>query len=116
MPAGTTSENDALPGVLRQRGQGRNQDQQDISVRDKTWVLPLFQYERYSTKVQHLQVDGKMSDETLFTMIKQQYLTQTSRIRRFFALRGVKKISYVKVCEKLDHICITEKDKAIFSP
>lgn len=38
-----------------------------------------------------------MSDETLFTMVKAKYHEEISRLRRFFAMRGVKKISYVKV-------------------
>lgn len=38
-----------------------------------------------------------MSDQTLFTIVRAKYLEETSRLRRFFALRGVKKISYVKV-------------------
>ena len=36
------------------------------------------------------------SDEELFTMVKAQYFKETSRVRRFLALRGIKKISYVK--------------------
>lgn len=39
-----------------------------------------------------------MSDQTLFTIVKARYFEETSRLRRFFALKGVKKISYVKVC------------------
>lgn len=48
-------------------------------------------------KVKHLSVDSDTSDENFFTMVKERYLEETSRIRRFVALRGVKKISYVKV-------------------
>jgi len=53
----------------------------------------VFQYERYGTKVKHLSVDLNTTDETLFTMVKAKDHEETSRLRRFFAMRGVKKIS-----------------------
>jgi len=49
------------------------------------------------TEQKHLSVDLSTTDETLFTMVKVEYHEETSRLRRFFAMRGVKKISYVKV-------------------
>ena len=45
-----------------------------------------------------MSVQLDMSDESLFIMLKERYFEQTSRIRRIIALRGVKKISCVKVC------------------
>lgn len=92
------TENDSnLPSGLRRRGQGQSQTQQRTLVTSSTWVLPVFQYERYGTKVKHLSVDLNTTDETLFTMVKAKYHEENSRLRRFFAMRGVKKISYVKV-------------------
>jgi len=92
------TENDSnLPSGLRRRGQGQSQTQQRTLGTSNTWVLPVFQYERYGTKVKHLSVDLNTTDETLFTMVKAKYHEETNRLRRFFAMRGVKKISYVKV-------------------
>ena len=94
---------DANQEGLRRRGKGHAPtSHEDLSL-NKMWILPIFHYERYGTKVKHLSVDSKTSDEHLFTMVKERYLEETSRIRRFFALRGVKKISYVKVC----HLCLS---------
>ncbi|KAL8790249.1 MAG: hypothetical protein Q9195_006472 [Heterodermia aff. obscurata] len=86
---------DAKEG-LRRRGHGQIQTCHEDSSLSKMWILPIFQYERYGTKVKHLSVASDTCDENFFTMVKQRYLEETSRIRRFFALRGVKKISYVK--------------------
>lgn len=82
---------------LRRRGQRRTQTQESALGTSNTWILPISQYERHGTKVEHLSVDLNMSDETLFTMVKAKYHEGISRLRRFFAMRGVKKISYVKV-------------------
>ena len=89
---------DATQEGLRRRGKGHARtSHEDLSL-SKMWILPIFHYERYGTKVKHLPVDSNTSDENLFTMVKERYLEETSRIRRFFALRGVTKISCVKVC------------------
>lgn len=83
---------------LRRRGNDHTRtSHEDLSL-SKMWILPIFHYERYGTKVKHLSVDSDTSDESFFTMVKERYLEDSSRIHRFFALRGVKKISYVKVC------------------
>ena len=96
---GRSLNSDANQEGLRRRGNGHTRiSYEDLSM-SKAWILPIFHYERYGTKVKHLSVDpADMSDETFFTMVKERYLEETSRIRRFFSLRGVKKISYVKVC------------------
>ena len=86
-----------LPMGLRCRRQGRPSLQGTISANNTTWVLPIFQCDRYVTKVKHLPVSSNTSDEALFTTIKARYHEEKSRLRRFFAMRGVKKISYVKV-------------------
>ena len=98
---GANASNDGIPNILpiglRRRGQGRTDLQGTISTNNTAWVLPLFQCDRYVTKVEHLLVRLNTSDETLFTTVKARYRGETSRLRRFFAMRGVKKISYVKV-------------------
>ncbi|KAI4200158.1 MAG: hypothetical protein LQ350_004119 [Teloschistes chrysophthalmus] len=95
-PTGSLKTTDAsLPPGLRRR-QHRLEERNGSSASSSTWVLPLFQVERYGTKVKHLAVDTTTSDESLFTMVKAQYLGMTSRARRFLSMRGVKKISYVK--------------------
>ena len=86
-----------LPIGLRRRGQGRTDLQGTISANNTAWVLPIFQCDRYVTKVKHLPVSSNTSDEALFTTVKARYHEETSRLRRFFAMRGVQKISYVKV-------------------
>ena len=93
-----SSNGDANQKGLRRRGNRHSRtSHEDLSL-SKMWILPIFHYERYGTKVKHLPVDSNTSDENLFTKVKERYLEEGSRIRRFFALRGVKKISYVKVC------------------
>lgn len=94
-PAKASSNESAPTGGLRQRGEGHTHAPDGTNA-DSTWILPIFQHERYGTKVKHLPVKLDMSDETLFTTIKARYLEESSRMRRFFALRGVKKISCVK--------------------
>ncbi|KAL8664206.1 MAG: hypothetical protein Q9202_003284 [Teloschistes flavicans] len=89
----TTDNN--LPQGLRRRQRELN-DTYASSASPPTWVLPIFQVERYGSKVKHLAVDTETSDESFFTMVKAHYLGETSRIRRFLSMRGVKKISYVK--------------------
>ena len=63
-----------------------------------TWILPIYHSERYMMKVEHLSVNIDMSDTALFVLIKQRYHKSKSMIRRLLAMRGVKKISFVKVC------------------
>ena len=63
-----------------------------------TWILPIYHSERYMMKVEHLSVNTDMSDTALFVLIKQRYHKSRSMIRRLLAMRGVKKISFVKVC------------------
>ncbi|KAL8700081.1 MAG: hypothetical protein Q9201_005644 [Fulgogasparrea decipioides] len=84
------------PSGLRRRKHKRSEMERGDSFASSTWVLPIFHFERYRTRVKHLQVDLKTSDEALFTMVKATYHEETSIIRRFFAMRAVKKISYVK--------------------
>ena len=86
-----------LPITLRRRRQGRPSLQGTTSASNTTWVLPIFQCDRYVTKVKPLPVSLNTSDETFFTTVKARYHEETSRLRRFFAMRGVKRISYVKV-------------------
>ncbi|KAL8708280.1 MAG: hypothetical protein Q9225_007629 [Loekoesia sp. 1 TL-2023] len=88
--------NGALPVGLRRRGPARNHTDRITDAGRDMWILPIFQYDRYGTRVRHLPVELTMSDKTLFTSIKTEYHEETSRFRRFFAMRGVKKISYVK--------------------
>ncbi|KAL8692040.1 MAG: hypothetical protein Q9218_002849 [Villophora microphyllina] len=94
-PLEGSDRDDNLPPGLRRRGRRPDATHGNLAS-SPTWILPIFQIERYGTKVKHLPVDPTMSDETLFTSVKARYHEETSRIRRFFAMRGVKKISYVK--------------------
>lgn len=95
-PTGSlNTANPSPPSGLRRR-QHRLGERNGSSASSSTWVLPLFQVERYGTKVKQLAVDTKTSDESLFTMVKAQYLGMTSRTRQILYMRGVKKISYVK--------------------
>lgn len=63
-----------------------------------TWILPIYHSERYMMKVEHLSVNIDMSDTALFVLIKRRYHKSRSMMRRLLAMRGVKKISFVKVC------------------
>ncbi|KAI4249407.1 MAG: hypothetical protein LQ352_005662 [Teloschistes flavicans] len=89
-----TTDNNLPPG-LRRRQRELN-DTYASSTSPPTWVLPIFQVERYGSKVKHLRVDTETSDESFFTTVKAQYLGENSRLRRILSMRGVKKISYVK--------------------
>ncbi len=62
-----------------------------------TWVLPIFHNERYAMKVEHLPVNMALSDLALFELLKKRYNQTKSTTRRLLAMRGVKKISFVKV-------------------
>lgn len=90
--AGDNSDNRA--GGLRRRSRRSRMD--PAAMGSQMWMLPIFQYDRYGTTVKHLRVDSTTSDKDLFLDIKTKYHEETSRFRRFFALRGVKKISCVK--------------------
>ncbi|KAI4113850.1 MAG: hypothetical protein LQ338_008100 [Usnochroma carphineum] len=96
-PANTTDTTDvnSLPSGLRRRKQSGSSKKMK-SVGYDMWVLPIFELGPYRNKVKHLPVDSKMPDDALFMTFKTQYLNESSRVRRFFAMRAVKKISYVK--------------------
>ncbi|KAL8835312.1 MAG: hypothetical protein Q9170_003367 [Blastenia crenularia] len=85
---------DACSQGLRQRP--TRSDREPTAMSHQAWILPIFQYDRYGTMVKHLRVDLTTSDKDLFLNIKERYQEATSRTRRFFAMRGVKKISCVK--------------------
>lgn len=48
-------------------------------------------------KVEHLSVNTALTDLALFELLKKEYFQTKSGVRRLLAMRGVKKISYVKV-------------------
>ena len=57
-PVEPLSDNqEQLPEGLRLRGHGRTKVPKEVDA-DRSWVLPLFQYERYGTKVKHLAVNA----------------------------------------------------------
>ena len=93
----SSGEEPNLPRGLRRRNQGRRDCRETSSAIDKMWVLPIFQQGRHRTKVKHLHVDSKMSDYAFFTLVKSRYYEETSKLKRFLAMRSVAKISYVKV-------------------
>ena len=64
---------------------------------DTMWLFPVFQYNRYGTKALPVSVQRDMSDEELFTALKNGYLKLSNRFQRFLSLRSVKKICFVKV-------------------
>ncbi|KAL9002545.1 MAG: hypothetical protein Q9188_004524 [Gyalolechia gomerana] len=87
--------NNNSPQGLRQRHPTRSEIGTS-AMGYNAWVLPIFQYDRYGTRVNHLRVDQTTSDKDLFVNIKEKYHQETSKVRRFFVMRGVKKISCVK--------------------
>ncbi|KAI4167199.1 MAG: hypothetical protein LQ343_007411 [Gyalolechia ehrenbergii] len=87
--------NNNSPQGLRQRHPTRSETGTS-AMGYNAWVLPIFQYDRYGTRVKHLRVDQTTSDKDLFVNIKEKYHQETSKVRRFFVMRGVKKISCVK--------------------
>ena len=69
----------------------------ETPVEGQTWVLPIYNSERYRTKVEHLDVRKTMSDFEMFQSIKKRYYESKSITKRLLATRGVKEIKFVKV-------------------
>ena len=87
---------DQQPESLRHR---RNTNTTlSTSVTNSTWVMPIYHSDRYVKKVEHLAVDQELSDSAFFVMFKKRYHENKSVMQRLLAMRGVKKISCVKVC------------------
>ncbi|KAL8749237.1 MAG: hypothetical protein Q9199_007809 [Rusavskia elegans] len=86
-------ENRQSPGLRRRRHSATNVTP---SPSNSIWVLPIFYKERYMRKVEHLSVNINLSDLELFGLIKKSYYLSKSMTWRLLAMRGVKKVSFVK--------------------
>lgn len=80
----------------------RRKEIKDLKARDKAqshgkWILPVFQEKRYGAKAVHLPAEGIDSDEKFFIAMKERYYASTTTAHRWFSMRGVRKIHYVKV-------------------
>ena len=92
------------------RNRGYNNNNTEAPAESRKWVLPIYHSERYRMKVEHLDVHKTMSDFQMFQAIKKRYYESQSTTKRLLAMRGVKEIKFVKVCDAVSPYSEQEKN------
>ena len=95
----TLTSNIGLPQYSLQ-SQGRDPGSKvSSSQSDGRWLLVCAKIGRYTTKLSHMDVCATGTDKVLFTQLRKAYTDLRSEWTRLFALRGIKSIRFVQVCE-----------------
>ncbi|KAL9638885.1 MAG: hypothetical protein Q9204_001332 [Flavoplaca sp. TL-2023a] len=95
---------------LRNRGYSNNNT--EIPVESRKWVLPIYHSERYRMKVEHVDVHKTVSDFEMFQSIKKRYYESKSTTKRLLAMRGVKEIKFVKLGTQTGGDAIPDEEAA----
>ena len=87
---------DGLRRLRRHRASGCLRESYNLQSSCR-WIFPIFEKKRHGSKLIHIPVGVRESDESLFLALNRHYSQSTNKLVRYLSLRGVFKIHYVKV-------------------